>query len=97
MHTGICGNTCGQIYHASGRRKFKHKSLCTGIQRMWNIKCMIIPVKTVATHRKSNKGFKENFENHTRKTFNRFTTNDSHAWNITHHNRKYYSVKLEPY
>ena len=64
---------------------------------MWNIKCMIIPVKTVATHRKSNKGFKENFENHTRKTFNRFTTNDSHAWNITHHNRKYYSVKLEPY
>jgi len=51
---------------------------------MWNIKRMIIQVKTGATHRMSNKGFKEKFESQTRKTFNRFTTNDSYIWNITH-------------
>jgi hypothetical protein len=30
-------------------KKLKNKSLCTEIQRMWNQKCMIIPVITGAT------------------------------------------------
>jgi hypothetical protein len=36
------------------------------------------------SHQNSNTRFKVNFESHTRKTFNRFTTKDSSAWNITH-------------
>ena len=35
------------------------------------------------SHRKSNERFKEKFGRRTRKTFNRFTTNDSCTWNIT--------------
>ena len=36
------------------------------------------------SHRNNNKRFKETFESHGRKTFNRFTTKDSCTWNITH-------------
>jgi len=36
------------------------------------------------SHHNSNKRFKENFESHTRKTFNRFTTKDSYTGNTTH-------------
>jgi hypothetical protein len=34
-------------------------------------------------HRNGNKRFKEKFISHTRKTFNRFATEDSCTWNIT--------------
>jgi hypothetical protein len=30
-------------------KKLKHKSLCIEIQRMWNLKCMIMPVINGAT------------------------------------------------
>jgi hypothetical protein len=56
------------------------KSLCVEIKRMWNIKC----TGNNRSHRNSNKLFKETFGSHTRKTFNRFTTEDSYTWNITH-------------
>ena len=36
------------------------------------------------SHQNSNKGFKEKFGNHTRKTFNRFIPKDSYTRNITH-------------
>jgi hypothetical protein len=36
------------------------------------------------SHWNSNKKLKEKFESCTRKTFDRFTTNDSCTWNITH-------------
>jgi hypothetical protein len=63
------------------------KSLCVEIQRMWNIKCKIIPVIN-RSHRNSNKWLKETFGSCTRETFNRFTTEDSYTWNITHNVKK---------
>ena len=36
------------------------------------------------SHRNNNKRFKEKSESHTRKTFDRLTTNNSYTWNITH-------------
>ena len=62
MHTDRCGNTSGQKCHAKGSRKeIKYKSLCIKIQRMCNMKCMIIPVIIGAT-RIVTKGLKENVE-----------------------------------
>jgi len=36
------------------------------------------------SHQTSNRRFKEKSGSHTRQTFNRFTTKDSHTRNITH-------------
>ena len=36
------------------------------------------------SHWNSNEKLREKFGNCTRKTFDRFTTNDSFTWNITH-------------
>jgi hypothetical protein len=50
MHTDRCGHTSGQKCHTKGSRKeTKYNSLCIEIQRMWDMKCMIIPVVTGAT------------------------------------------------
>jgi hypothetical protein len=48
--------------------KLKHKNLSTEIQRMWNMKCFIIPVITGATGIVS-KCLKEISVNNTRTTF----------------------------
>jgi len=36
------------------------------------------------SHWNSNVKLKEKFGNYTKKAFDRFTTKDSHTWNITH-------------
>ena len=50
MHTEIHGNTRTQKFCAKGKeKKLNDKSLCIEIQRMWNMKCMIVPVIIGAT------------------------------------------------
>jgi hypothetical protein len=45
MHTDIRGNTSGLKCHKNETEtKVKYRSLCIEIQRMWKMKCMIIPV-----------------------------------------------------
>jgi hypothetical protein len=48
------------------------------------------------SHWNSNKSFKEKFGSHARKTFNRFTTKDSYARNITHNMESTAVSKLNP-
>ena len=45
MHTDRCGNTRIQKYYAKGSGKeVKIQEFSIEIQRMWNLKCTIIPV-----------------------------------------------------
>jgi hypothetical protein len=37
------------VVRKEAEKKLKYKSLCTEIQRMWNLKCTILPVITGAT------------------------------------------------
>jgi hypothetical protein len=37
------------VVEEEAEKKLKYKSLCTEKQRMWNLKCMIIPVAIGAT------------------------------------------------
>ena len=62
MLTDRRGNTRGRKYRAKGSGKEnKCKSLCIEIQRMWNMKCMIIPVMTGVTGIET-KGLTKNLE-----------------------------------
>ena len=50
MHTDRCGNTCRQKCCAKGSGKeVKIQELIIEIQRMWNLKCTIIPIIIEAT------------------------------------------------
>ena len=49
------------VVQMEAEEKLKYKSLCTGIQRMWNMKCTIILVITGATGMVK-EGLKKNLE-----------------------------------
>ena len=71
------------VVQKEAEKKLKYKSLCIEIQRMWNLKCTIVPVITGATGIVT-RSLRKKFGSCTRKTLDRFTTKDSYTWNITH-------------
>jgi hypothetical protein len=62
---------------------------------MWNLKCMILLV-IIWSHWNSNEKLKEKFGSCTRKTFDRFTTKDSHTWYIKHNTESTATVGRTP-
>jgi hypothetical protein len=49
------------VTQKDAEKKLKYKSLCTEIQRTWNVKCVIIPAVTGATGTVT-KGLRKNLE-----------------------------------
>jgi hypothetical protein len=85
-----------EMSRTKAAKKLKYNSLCTQIQRMCNMKCMIIRVINSWGHWNSNKSFKEKFVSHTRKTFNTFTTKYSCTCNTTHNTESTAVWNLKP-
>jgi hypothetical protein len=48
------------------------------------------------SHRSSDKRFKEKFGSHTRKTFDRFATEDGYNWDFTHDTESITVLNLKP-
>ena len=71
------------VVQKKAEKKLKYKSLCIEIQRMWNLKCTIVPVIIGATGIVT-RSLGKNLETVPGKKFDRFTTKDSYTWNITH-------------
>jgi hypothetical protein len=66
-------------------KKLKYKNVNTEIQRMWNMKCFVIPVIIGATGIVTKGLKKRKSGNSTRKEFNSFSTKNSCTRNITHY------------
>ena len=49
MHIDRCGNTERSIVQKEVEKKLKYRSIAIEIQRMWNLKCTIIPIINGAT------------------------------------------------
>jgi hypothetical protein len=81
IHTDRCGNTCGQIRVYRAKESMKEIKIQKFINRdTKNVEYeMYDYVGHKWSHWNDNKSFKENFESHTRKTFDRFTTKDSYT------------------
>jgi hypothetical protein len=75
------------VVQKEAEKKLQYKSLCIEIQRMWNLKCTLIPVINGATGIVT-RSLRKNLEaipgKHSIDSFDRFTTKDSYTWNITH-------------
>jgi hypothetical protein len=71
------------VVQKEAEKKLKYKRLGIEIQRMWNLKCTIVAVIIGATGIVT-KSLRKKSGSYTRKAFDRFTTEDSCTWNITH-------------
>jgi hypothetical protein len=84
MHTDRCGNTCRQKCRAKGSGKevkiqeFRYRNTTNVEPEMYDY------TSYNWSHWNSNEKLKEKFGNYTRKAFDRFTTENSCTWNITH-------------
>ena len=84
MHTDRCGNTRRQKFRAKESGK-EVKVQDFGYRDMTNVEPEMYDYTiNNMSHWNSNEKLKEKFGSCTRKTFDRFTTQDSYIWNITH-------------
>jgi len=84
MHTDRCGNTRKQTCCAKGRGK-KVEIQEFMYRDTTNVEPVIYEYTSKNwSHRNSDEKLKEKFGSGTRKAFDRFTTKDSHTWNIAH-------------
>ena len=70
------------VAQKEAEKKLKYKSLCIETQRMWNLKCTIIPVITGATGIATS-SLQKNLEALPGK-HSIGSLQDSYTWNITH-------------
>jgi hypothetical protein len=98
MDTDRCGNNKGQKYHVKGsRKKIKYEIKQLMYRDTTNVEHeMYDCASNNWGHWNSSKMFKEKFEEHTRKTFNRLTTKDIYTWNITHNTGSTAVLSLKP-
>ena len=83
MHTGRCGNTRRQkCAKGSGKevklQEFIYRDTTNMEPEMYDY------TSNKWSHWNCNEKLKEKFGSYTKKTLDRFTTNDSYTWNITH-------------
>jgi hypothetical protein len=79
------------VIQKESEKKLKYKNLSTESQRMWNMKCLVIPVIIGATGIVT-RGLKK----YTRKAFNRFSTKNSCTRNIKHYKESATIRNLKP-
>ena len=71
------------VVQKEAEKKLKYKSLCIEIQRMWNLKCTVVPVIIGATGIVT-RSLKKNLETIPGKHSIDSLQKNSYTWNITH-------------